>query len=67
MGRREGYAVDLVGERMKAGNGGTKEHKNITICREEEKEIHLAIVRARLRSLDRSRGISTRHPNNAYC
>lgn len=65
MEKREGYAVDLVGERMKAGNGGTKEHKNITICR-EEKEIHLAIVWAQLRFLDRSRGIRTGHPDNTY-
>jgi len=34
MERREGYAIDLVDERIKAGNGGMKEHKNVTIYSE---------------------------------
>lgn len=38
MERGEGYAVDLVNEGMKAGNGGTKEHKNVTIRRDEGKK-----------------------------
>lgn len=55
---------DLVDERTKAGSGGTKERKSVTICGEEggtrSFEIHLVIARDQLRSLDRSRGIKAK-------
>jgi len=41
--RREGYAIDSVDERIKAGNGGMKEHKNVTIYQDEGKKFTLRL------------------------
>jgi len=43
MEKREGYAIDSVDKRIKAGNDGMKEHKNVTIYRDEGKKFTLRL------------------------